>query len=157
MSTRLRFTGARLSGGQLSLFARREREAETLGPVDVWLRAHPFPPQPTPPPPPRSFSPPPAPPPPPPRGVQPESMAAHAAICEAGRRTMNTKVYRWIEEHGPAGATADEICAEKDLSINSIAPRINELLHTGDLVLTGKHRRTRAGHPARVVASGRWS
>jgi predicted Rossmann fold nucleotide-binding protein DprA/Smf involved in DNA uptake len=67
-----------------------------------------------------------------------------------GKDVMRRKVLAWLEAHGQAGATADELCAETGLSPNSIAPRLTELCAEGLAVRTNKRRATRS-----VMADGR--
>jgi len=65
--------------------------------------------------------------------------------------TLRAQVRRFIERRGAWGATRDEICASLNLTIQSVTPRVNELLRDGHVIEPGQRRMTRAGRRAEVV------
>jgi DNA-binding IclR family transcriptional regulator len=83
----------------------------------------------------------------------PSEQAAEAISGTANK--MRAAVLAQFSQY-PAGATADEIARDLNLSVLSVRPRVSELNRTGKMRQTGARRRNESGMTATVwrVASG---
>jgi predicted ArsR family transcriptional regulator len=77
----------------------------------------------------------------------PSEDAAKAISGKAAR--MRAMVLQKIGQH-PAGATADEIAKDLNLSVLSIRPRVSELNRNGEIEQTGARRKNESGMTATV-------
>ena len=78
--------------------------------------------------------------------------AAVSMLDEA--RTLRARVYRYILNRGPSGATDEEIIVASDRSASSIRPRRCELADRGLVIDSGRKRATRSGRAAVVWVVG---
>lgn len=81
------------------------------------------------------------------RVVGPSEQAAKAMIGKAAH--MRAVVLAQIAQY-PAGATADEIAKDLNLSVLSVRPRVSELNRTGEIEQTGARRKNESGMTATV-------
>ena len=82
--------------------------------------------------------------------VRPESRAAHESIKESAYETRR-RIMAYAIAKGPAGFIRDDLPRDWGTDPNHTAPRITELLKSGQLVETSRTRKTRAGCSARVL------
>lgn len=81
------------------------------------------------------------------------SSATSRAAAESMRGTaaeQRARVATWYRAQ-PVGATREEAAIALSLPIQSICPRVRELVGDGDLVETNETRQTRAGKAASVL------
>lgn len=79
--------------------------------------------------------------------------AARRALGRSG--TQRVKIYELVKAHKD-GLTADDIQRITGFPVNSVNPRVNELVNDGYLVDTGRRRITRNGSPATVWEVATW-
>lgn len=79
--------------------------------------------------------------------------AARRALGRSG--TQRVKIYELVKAH-PEGLTADDVQRLTGFPVNSVNPRVNELVTDGYLVDTGRRRETRYGVPATVWEVAQW-
>jgi hypothetical protein len=79
--------------------------------------------------------------------------AARRALGRSG--TQRVKIYELVKAH-PEGLTADDVQRLTGFPVNSVNPRVNELVNDGYLVDTGRRRETRYGVPATVWEVATW-
>jgi hypothetical protein len=87
------------------------------------------------------------------RHVTPNSIdtrkAAHASILPLKRRVY-ADILDFARDQRNRGLIADELSAAWGCSHNHVAPRIRELVELGELVDSGRLRKTRTGRSAHV-------
>jgi predicted ArsR family transcriptional regulator len=83
----------------------------------------------------------------------PSQQAAEAITGKAAR--LRATVLAQIAQYR-AGATADEIATDLNLSVLSVRPRVSELHRTGEIEQTGGRRKNESGMTATVwrISSG---
>jgi hypothetical protein len=79
--------------------------------------------------------------------------AARRALGRSG--TQRVKIYELVRAH-PEGLTADDVQRLTSFPVNSVNPRVNELVNDGYLVDTGRRRETRYGVLATVWEVAQW-
>lgn len=64
--------------------------------------------------------------------------------------TQRGRILQWIQKRGDAGATVDEVETAAQWPHQTVSARVNELMHGGWIIDSGRRRRTRNGAPATV-------
>jgi hypothetical protein len=84
------------------------------------------------------------------------SIAAAKQADEA--TTQRNEVLQKLVFAGPHGMTRDELCAALYMGPPTICPRVSELVKSGDVIETGRRRKTRKGRDAFVLVwHGVWN
>ena len=80
------------------------------------------------------------------------SLAAYESV-KPYTPSIREIIYNWILERGEYGATRDEIFNHFGYRMNTVTPRVRELLDEGRIIETDKFRLTTAGRKARVLVA----
>jgi hypothetical protein len=78
--------------------------------------------------------------------------AAHAQV-RPSKRANYARILDYAAQCASRGFTADEVAVDFGCSYNHTSPRIGELVRAGELIVTGRRRRTRSGCLARVYVA----
>lgn len=84
------------------------------------------------------------------RNIRETSRAAADSIQSAAPK-QRADVLAYIRRRGTAGATRDEIAASLEMAVQSVTPRVVELIAAGDIRETSETRKTRRGRSAAVL------
>jgi hypothetical protein len=77
--------------------------------------------------------------------------ATSIAAAAQADEVIRNEVLRKIVFAGPHGMTRDDLCAALYLEPPTICPRVSELVKSGDVIETGRRRKTRKGRDAFVL------
>jgi hypothetical protein len=84
--------------------------------------------------------------------------ATSIAAAAQADEVIRNEVLRKIVFAGPHGMTRDDLCAALYLEPPTICPRVSELVKSGDVIETGRRRKTRKGRDAFVLVwHGVWN
>lgn len=78
------------------------------------------------------------------------SVEAAAAVDPARSQTLRDRMLAIIRGRED-GATRDELAALLGIPIQTVCPRVDELIHMGDVVQTADRRPTRSGRSAFIL------
>lgn len=82
--------------------------------------------------------------------AEPPRTASDPPPARPNARRLRDRIFQFIRQQGPKGATDGEIQEALSLSGDSERPRRGELVDAGEIVFSGRTRPTRSGEPAKV-------